>query len=158
MPRTLPYSPIKRALGKTLGEAANAESTLASEHELVTAMLREVEALADGLPDLPPPSTLEAIVAYLRHGVPAHCRSEEAALDDAKTDEAARAREIIRREHTENDAVALEFAELIEECLETAAVPHPETLGHLARQYFMLMRRHMAWEEFVVETLMKDQS
>lgn len=155
MQKPLPFSPIKLALSRRMGEDADQSTTLKEEHRLVEAVLEQIEALADALPQLPPRSTIEVVVVNLRHGIPAHCRYEESALAERDGDQVARALALLRAEHAANDAVAAELAEALEDCLTDGAAAAPETLGHLARQYFMLMRRHMAWEEYLVESLLQ---
>ncbi|MEQ9122729.1 MAG: hypothetical protein RIM80_09205, partial [Alphaproteobacteria bacterium] len=61
--------------------------------------------------------------------------------------------ELLRAEHEINEAVAHELADAIDDCLFDGGAARPEALGQLARQFFLLMRRHMAWEELVLATL-----
>lgn len=160
MPTTLPFSAIKRALSQKLDEASREATSLHEEHRLVESALEQIEAIADALPALPPTATLEWLIDNLRDALPAHCRQEESALDAlASAGANAGARKAVMRaklllveEHAINDAVAAELADALEECLSDGAVAHPEALGQLARQYFLLMRRHMVWEEYLIET------
>ena len=124
-------------------------ATLQSEHRLIEGILQQIEAIADLLPSLPPAEPLEVIVSNLRHALPAHCRHEEDVLLRSDAPEFARALEIIRAEHVDNDWIAAELAEALEDCMATGRAACPEAPGRLARQYFVLMRRHMAWEELV---------
>lgn len=157
MQKPLSFSPIKLALSRRLGREAEEATTLQSEHRLVEAVLEQIEVFADALPQLPPRTTLELIVINLRDGVPAHCRHEERALGELQGDAVTRALALLTAEHEANDAIAAELAEAIEDCLANDAVVRPEALGQLARQYFMLMRRHMAWEEYLVESLLEPE-
>lgn len=160
MPTTLPFSAIKRALSQRLDDASRETTSLQDEHRLVERALEQIEAMADALPAVPPTATLEWLIDNLRDALPAHCRQEEAALDALAGAAASvggreavlRAKVLLADEHAVNDAVAAELAEALEECLSAGAVAHPEALGQLARQYFLLMRRHMIWEEYLMET------
>ena len=153
MQRPKPFSDIKAALGAALSREAEATATLESEHRLIEGVLEQIEALADELPDLPPRATIETIVIQLRHGLPAHCRHEEEALAEIIEPTVRSALILLRREHIDNDAIAAELADAMDECVASGRAERPEALGQLARQYFMLMRRHMAWEEFIAESL-----
>lgn len=163
MHKPLPYSPIKRALSRQFKIEAEAPATIQTEHELVEAVLRQIEDLADMLPSLPSSAILETIAFYLREAIPAHCRKEEEMLLESGAPDTASlpAMALLQAEHAANDAVAAELADMLEDCAGKSSAPEPETLGLVARQYFMMMRRHMAWEECIVELIMKriaDQS
>ncbi len=158
MRKPIPYSPIKLALSRSLRLDAAVATSFEAEHALVLATLDQLEALADGLPRLPPRPVLESLIIHLREGIPAHCRHEEHALTlnevEQNPDSVALSRRallLIRDEHADNEAIGLELAEHLEDCLDAAVAPAPEALGQLTRQFFLLMRRHMAWEEFVLE-------
>lgn len=153
MPAKLPFSAIKRALSRKLGDEAREATSLHAEHQLVENALEQIEAMADALPALPPTGTLEWLIDNLRDALPAHCRQEEAALDNMTGAAVTRAKRLLADEHDVNDAIAAELAEMLEDCRRSGVVTHPEALGQLARQYFLLMRRHMIWEEYLLETL-----
>lgn len=153
MRTSLPFSAIKRALSERLDDEARHETSLQEEHRLVELLLEQLEALADGLPDLPPAAAIDWLIQNLRDGVPAHCRQEEEALQTLGSPQALRAIELLAVEHAENAAVGAELADVLEDCRADCAVQHPEALGQLARQYFMLMRRHIVWEEYLMEAL-----
>ena len=74
MHKPISYSPIKRALSRQMELEANAPATLESEHDLVKAVLAQIEDLADMLPTLLPQVTLDAITLYLREAIPARKR------------------------------------------------------------------------------------
>lgn len=158
MHKPISYSPIKRALSRKLELEADAPATLESEHDLVKAVLAQIEDLADMLPSLPPQATLDVISLYLREAIPAHCRQEEAMLLESGGPqvELLPAMALLRAEHAANDAVAAELADLLDDCAGQEKAPAPEGLGLVARQYFMLMRRHMAWEEYIVDAIAKE--
>ncbi len=160
MHRPMPFSPIKLALSRKFSLDANVATSLEEEHRQIEGVLAQLEALADALPKLPPASALEGMILYLREAIPAHCRHEERALAAtlARAVDADRPRnralELLRDEHGANEAIAHELADALEECVLDGAATAPEALGQLARQFFVLMRRHMAWEEFVVDVLL----
>ena len=158
MHKPISYSPIKRALSRQMGLEADAPATLESEHDLVKAVLAQIEDLADMLPTLPPQVTLDAITLYLREAIPAHCRQEETMLLESGGPkvELMPAMALLQAEHAANDAVAAELAEMLDDCAGLSKAPAPEALGLVARLYFMLMRRHMAWEEFIVAAIAKE--
>lgn len=171
MERRMPFSPMKLALGRRLSEDADEPTSLEEEHGMIEGVLAQIEALADALPALPPRTALEGVILHLREAIPAHCRHEEqsiaAVLDVPRVPEAAmesmhaaamsalrrNAFELLRAEHEINEAVAHELADAIDDCLFDGGAARPEALGQLARQFFLLMRRHMAWEELVLATL-----
>lgn len=141
-------------VGGAFSQTPGSRAALRSDHRLVEGVLQQIEAIADHLPSLPPTETLEVIVANLRHALPAHCRFEEEELLRSDAPEFAAALALIRQEHVDNDWIAAELAEALEDCMATGRAACPEALGRLARQYFVLMRRHMAWEELIVARLL----
>lgn len=149
MHTSISHSSIKHALSRKLKLEASGPATLESEHKLVEAVLAQIEHLADALPSLPPQATLDVITTYLREAIPAHCREEEAILA-AKGSTFVAALNLLRSEHSANDAVAAELADMLDDCAGLTIAPTPEALGLVARQYFMIMRRHMAWEELIM--------
>lgn len=164
----MPFSPMKQALGRRFNEDANVATSLEDEHRMIEGVLAQIEALADALPALPPRTALEGVVLHLREAIPAHCRHEErsiaVALDGPPgADDGGRgvvmstlrrnAFALLRAEHEINEMVAHELADALDDCLLDGAAARPEALGQLARQYFVLMRRHIAWEELVLATL-----
>lgn len=154
MKTPFPFSPIKRALSDRMRREAGEATTLQEEHRLIRDMLDQLEAMADDLPTLPPQETLRRVIDNLREGIPAHCRHEETALgEQALPDDPTRTRalEILKREHQANEALASELAEALEEQLEGRGAMSQERLGYLTRHYFTLLRRHMEWEEYLIE-------
>lgn len=135
-------------------------TSVEDEHRLIENACEQLEVLADELPALPPPPQLESLIVLLRDAIPAHCRHEEdairAPLADPEAERLCRgALNILIDEHATNEAIAHELADALEDCMDAATAPAPEALGQLARQFFVLMRRHMAWEEFVLHALLQ---
>lgn len=159
-PDRLPFSPIKRALAERLAMDSTGETSIAQEHALIEQALAELEALADGLPALPAPSVMTLMIAYLREAIPAHCAHEEMALRRARptTDAYAGAIPLILAEHQTNAAIGQELADMLDDCRAAGSVAAPEALGQLTRQYFLLMRRHLAWEDFILDRLLGDDA
>lgn len=160
MQRPMPFSPMKLALSRKLQIEANMATTLQEEHRLVENACAQLEDLADALPALPSEAVLEALTFQLREAIPAHCRHEESVMTpppsgpDSKQAAHIRAFELLMAEHATNEAIAHELADALEDCMHEGVAPAPEALGQLARQFFVLMRRHMAWEEYVLDVLL----
>jgi len=150
-----PISGGKARDGGANRPASGAGGTLQSDHRLVEGVLQQIEAIADLLPSLPPAETLEVIVESLRYRLPAHCLHEEEELLRSDAPEFAPALALLRQEHVDNEWIAAELAEAFEDCISTGRAACPEALGRLARQYFVLMRRHMAWEELIAARMDK---
>ena len=47
---------------------------------------------------------------------------------------------------------------MLDDCRAAGSVAAPEALGQLTRQYFLLMRRHLAWEDFILDRLLGDDA
>lgn len=148
-----PNAGSKEYAGGAFSPTPGSRAALQSDHRLIEGALQQIEAIADHLPSLPPAETLEVIVSNLRHALPAHCRYEEDELLRFDAPEFAPALTLIRQEHVDNEWIAAELAEALEDCMASGRAACPESLGRLARQYFVLMRRHMAWEELIVAHL-----
>jgi len=163
----MPFSPMKRALGLRFSRDADMATTLEDEHKIIEGVLAQLEAMADALPALPPVSALESVVLHLRESIPAHCRHEEQVLAERIADASGmtdhdlhvsrQALALLREEHIANEAIAHELADALEDCIAAGETLAAESLGQLARQFFMLIRRHMAWEEFVLDILAQPQ-
>jgi hemerythrin-like domain-containing protein len=152
----LPYSPLKRAITEQLRSEAETETTISEEHRLISELCDRLEHVADALPGLPDPQQMSELVALLKVGIPAHCAAEEAAMAELlqrspEPPEAVRdALELIRQEHAENEANTMELADMLEEMKGLTKADDPNTLGFMLRQVFVLIRRHLAWEEYVL--------
>ena len=157
-----PYSPMKRAITEHLRNGAEAETSIGDEHSLIYGLCDRLEAVADGLPELPDSQSLQEIVAFLRVGIPAHCAAEEVQFTDMLTrrdDSAERLSDaflLVRREHAENEAANLELAEMLEDLIGRHVAPTPDALGFMLRQVFVLTRRHLAWEDFLIKHVLPD--
>lgn len=177
MDRKLPFSPLKQALSAQLGAEAEGETTFHAEHQLIVGVCDRLEAIADALPAAPGNESLSEILALLRFGIPAHCQHEEKALTSMLNDTADapgwlhHAAALITAEHLDNEIIMLELAEALEdyrdrELARTAGHEaraagnmgasdgaRANALGYLIRHFFTQMRRHMAWEEKVINEL-----
>lgn len=155
MIKSLPHSPMKLAMSEHFRLQAESATTIAEEHLLVHRVCVELEALADGLPDLPGEQHLVSLAAALRAGIPAHCRHEEEEIRQrlsrlGDVSEAVKtACDFLTFEHQENDPLGDELAEALENAVEKGCAENPEALGYLVRQYFQTIRRHLMWEDYV---------
>lgn len=153
----LPHSPFKLALSEHFRKEAEAGSTIDGEHRMVRDLCNELEVIADGLPALPQPHQLVAVSAALRAGIPAHCRHEEAELRQHLQSSAVTpswilvALRCLEDEHRENETLGHELAEALEEIVEENRIRNAEALGYMLRMYFQTLRRHLIWEEIVLD-------
>lgn len=158
----LPYSPMKRAITEHLRNDAEAETSIGEEHALIADLCDRLESVADGLPELPGSQALSDLVALLRVGVAAHCEAEESRLAElvGQSDDPdgmlGDVLELMRAEHAENEAANLELAEVLEDVAGAAVAPNPDTLGFMLRHVFVLTRRHLAWEDYVLKHILPD--
>ncbi|MDF1721055.1 MAG: hemerythrin domain-containing protein [Minwuia sp.] len=159
MDRKLPYSPLKQAMSAQLGVEADSETSFQAEHTLIVGVCDRLEAIADALPEAPSHESLSELNALLRFGIPAHCRHEEQALKSALESEEGtpgwlhHAAALITAEHLDNEIIMLELAEALEDYRDRGEKARANALGYLIRHFFTQMRRHMAWEEKVIEEL-----
>jgi len=158
MPTVFEFSPMRRALGRRLRAAGEEASSLEEEHSLIADACAQLEAIADALPKAPARLAVEGLAANLRDAIPAHCRHEEGLLRSLAGVEGplAAAFALLEAEHEANEAVALELADALERYLDPGERGSPDALGQLIRQFFTMMQRHMAWEEFTLAFLLAD--
>lgn len=160
MEKPLPRSPMKRAISEHLARQADRATTIDDEHKMVRRLCDELEAIADALPRVPGEQQVLAIIAAVRAGIPAHCQDEEIRIrawltsQGATTTASTVAVERLASEHSDNDLLGQELAECLETVIETGRVANPEAVGLLIRHYFTAIRRHLMWEDFLLEHLL----
>lgn len=156
------HSPMQDAIRDHLTRTAPGDTGIAAEHRMVRSLCSELEAIADRLPLLPHEGEVKSLSAALRAGVPAHCRHEESAfrMYMARTSNPPRALvvavERLASEHSDNEPLGHELADMLEAVVGGRSPTNLEALGYLIRLYFQTMRRHLMWEEFVINSLMDD--
>lgn len=152
----LPHSPFKLALSEQLRKEAEAGSSIDGEHRMIRDLCSELEEIADALPSAPPLRQVTAIAAALRAGIPAHCHHEESELRQRLQSLPgapawiAVALQRLEDEHRENEPLGHELADALEDIAGDGRVGNPEALGYMLRMYFQTLRRHLAWEEFIL--------
>lgn len=157
-----PRSPMQDAMRSQLMRQTTTGGSIASEHQMVRDLCMELEAIADRLPQLPRSGEVEVIVAALRAGVPAHCRHEEAEFRYRMVQRREPSRALVvaierlAAEHSDNEPLGYELADALENAVVRKYETDAGALGYLIRLYFQTMRRHLMWEEFVLNCLMQE--
>ncbi len=129
---------------------------LANDHQVQLAICESLEALADGLPQLPPPAVVADIVACLTDVAwPRSLFDESMGVYRDMPPTAVFARQLAR-EYQEIDAShARELIGELELLAGHKAAPHPEELGYELRCLFEGRRRAISFERLALLALLR---
>jgi hemerythrin-like domain-containing protein len=126
------------------------------EHALQLELCDLLDVIADGLPHTFDQSLAVIAVAILQGSVPAHTRFEDEALFPllrrrlTADDPVVSALTCLEREHEWDAEIVGELTEALKSAVGNCAVPNPQSLRHILRDFSESHRRHIAWEEQVV--------